>query len=41
VNTVTQRVDLDKRATVGTSLAVLVVENISLPGGPSWERIPR
>jgi hypothetical protein len=41
VNTVTQRVDLNKQATVGTSLAVLVLENISLPGGPSWERIPR
>jgi hypothetical protein len=41
VDSVKRRVDLDNRATVGAPLAVLVLANISLPGGKPWDRTAR
>jgi hypothetical protein len=36
VSSVTQRVDLNSDAGVGTRLAVLVLSDVSLPGGKLW-----
>jgi hypothetical protein len=41
VDSVKRRVDLDNRATVGAPLAVLVLADISVAGGKSWESLPR
>jgi len=41
VSSVHRRVDLDRTATVGTPLAVLVLANISLPGSKPWTNAVR